>query len=121
MFYSCSILSGYYRSGRTVKPANTGLFGLADTSAFRLGAGRSQVQILSPRYEERPANEQVGAPTMGTPLARWGTIGEQILLVFAERRATEASLAPAAGAIDRLSPRSVASGPCRDAGADTVT
>jgi hypothetical protein len=41
------------------KPNESGPLQRGDTPSLRLGAGRSQVQILSPRYEEWPANGQL--------------------------------------------------------------
>jgi len=41
------------------KPNEHGQFELGETPPARLGAGRSQVQILSPRLEESPANRGV--------------------------------------------------------------
>ena len=49
MYRSCSILTGSYLIYRTEKPSKSAESDLTETSEFRLGAGRSQVQILSPR------------------------------------------------------------------------
>ena len=40
---------------RSKKPSKHGLYHLSDTPSLRLGAGRSQVQILSPRYVRTPS------------------------------------------------------------------
>ena len=52
MYRSCTILTGSYLIERTEKPSKLGDSDPSQTSQFRLGAGRSQVQILSPRLSK---------------------------------------------------------------------
>jgi hypothetical protein len=59
------------------------------TGSLRLGVGRSQVQILSPRPHESPGNPGLSPFQDPGSSPRWGTIGEQILRRAAYgRRAT---------------------------------
>src|SRR5438445_13273484 len=49
MYRPCTILTGSYLIQPTEKPSKSGYSDLIKSHRFRLGAGRSQVQILSPR------------------------------------------------------------------------
>jgi hypothetical protein len=56
------------------------------TPTLGLGAGRSQVQILSPRSKENPANELFSRRRLSRRDAFWGTIGEQFFSELANGR-----------------------------------
>jgi hypothetical protein len=54
-------------------------------SMIRLGAGRSQVQILSPRYKKKPGNKHFCAVVNSPKEGPWGTIGAQFILELARK------------------------------------
>ena len=105
-------LSATEANSEQLEPALDSRIRSGTTRSLRLGAGRSQVQILSPRYHERPANaglfgflqwaRVVATGTTGKSCAGWGEFSAAVALACVYRALQKRFLLPGCGVIIRF-------------------